>query len=345
MITDTIIQQTMEKYISFLRATGKSKSTIEVYSYHTKEYMVWQKKNETRVSKLECGKRMELYLTERANDKKRPISFQTQKLIFNALHNFYAEFKKIEIGKINSVRAPHRQRIFRVPTCEQVRILLNALPDPYNLPGKMLYGSGMRIEECLALRVKDLIFENHKISVQEGKGDKPRLVDMPISLIEPLKKQLELNRHIYNADRTRGRPGVAMPGGMNTKNPSLSISWEWFWVFPHHQEGKDPETGIIRRHHLYQFNFQKVIRNVRIKNKLPVYMTAHSLRHAYATHYLQNLLKKMKNCGIDIPDIYSFLRDSLRKKLGHVSSDTTDLYIHFAMDNDDITCESPLDVL
>jgi integrase len=261
---------------------------------------------------------------------------------------FYREFMGKEIGKINAVRAPNHQRIFNILTKEQLLRLFESLPaspSDYRLLARLMFGTGMRLDEAISLRVKDIRFDEKLIAVQEGKGDKSRLVDMPLTLIEDLKGQLAYARSQFDMDRSLNRPGVYLPGGLAVKYPAYATTWEWYWAFPHWKEGQDPDEGIKRRYHIYDFGVQNAFRNTRRKLQLPEYATAHMMRHCYATFYLRNLLTKIKQSGVELPNLYDFCRDALRKKLGHVSSQTTDTYIHLAMDRDDISDASPLDLL
>ena len=208
-----------------------------------------------------------------------------------------------------------------------------------------MFGTGLRLDEAISLRVKDIRFDEGLIAVQEGKGDKSRLVDMPRTLVSDLKAQLVYARSQFDMDRSLNRLGVHMPAGLSVKYPAFATSREWYWAFPHWQEGQVPDEGVRRRFHVYDFDVQHAFRVTRRKLQLPEYATAHMLRHCYATFYLRNLLTKIKQRGLDIPNIFDFCRDALRRKLGHVSPQTTDTYIHLAMERADISDASPLDLL
>ena len=347
-ITNQLIEKTIEKCNAHMRTNGKSADTRSAYISAIRRFLNWQRANWQEVSGLDHEKRMEGFISSLANDKKRPITFGTQNQYFNAILYFYREFQGKPITKIKAARAPRSQRIFNVLTIEQTRSLLCALPvypSNINLIGKLLYGTGMRIDECLSLRVKDLLFDRCLIAVQEGKGDKARFVDMPKSVVIELRQQLDYARSQFDEDRSLKRNGVYLPHGLGSKYPSYATSWEWYWAFPHFQEGLDHDDNIKRRYHVYDFDVQKAFRTIRRQLLLPEYTTPHALRHGYATCYLKNLLVETKKAGVDVPDLYGFCRDALRKKLGHVSVQTTDTYIHLVTDRSSIMDCSPLDIL
>lgn len=327
---------------------GLSRRTRDSYIASIRRYLVWQKSNWDTVKDENHERRMERFLTEIVTDKSRPISFSTQHQYFNAILYFYREYQSKPISKIRAPKAPRHQKIFTLPSTGQIKSLFVGLPtQPSNMSfiAKLIYGTGMRIDEALSLRVKDILFEEKLIAVQEGKGDKPRLVDMPTSLIPEIKDQIQYAKSQYDEDRALKRNGVYLPNSLEIKYPAYATSWEWYWVIPHYQEGWDPESNIKRRYHVYDFDVQKAFRETRRKLKLPETFTPHVLRHAYATHYLKHLLSETKKAGVEIPDIFAFCRDVLKKKLGHVSPQTTNTYIHLATERSNLIDKSPLDIL
>jgi len=168
---------------------------------------------------------------------------------------------------------------------------------------------------------------------------------MPKSVVEELKAQLVYARTQYDMDRALKRHGVYLPGGLATKYPSYATSWEWYWVYPHFQEGWDKDDEIKRRFHVYPFDVQAAFRDARRKLKLPETTTPHTLRHCYSTCYLKHLLAETKKAGLDIPDLFSFCRDALKEKLGHISPQTVNTYIHLATKRSKVMDCSPLDFL
>ena len=174
-ITPQLIEQAIEKCNEHMKARGLSKKTRDSYESMIRRFLLWERENWKRIEALSSEGRLEAFLSDLANDKQRPISFSTQKSYFMAVLYFYREYLGKEIGKIDAVRAPSRQRIFNLLTREQLISLFNALPTSpsnYQLLARLMFGTGMRLDEALSLRVKDIRFDEGLIAVQEGKGDK-----------------------------------------------------------------------------------------------------------------------------------------------------------------------------
>lgn len=274
------------------------------------------------------------------NQKPQP-SLSNQKQAHFAIKYFYRKVLMESVDDVDVPTGKRSQKTFNVLTRPQIRALIDALPEEYRLIARLLYGTGMRIDECLSLRVKDIDFEHKLIYVQEGKGDKARRVDLPEKLAAELLEQINYANSLYHYDRTNKKEGVYLPHMYGEKNPKAATAWEWYWLFPNPNEGTDPDTGIKRRHHVYDFAIQKAFKVVRTLLNLPIYTTPKILRHCYATHYLEGVLRDLP----PIPNIGRFARDLLREKMGHVSAETTDIYIHLAMPKNAVVDRSPYDEL
>lgn len=342
------LEKTLGEMVKHMRTRGLSHKTVKAYHSATQRFLLWQRGHWESVKGMTPSQRRDAFLSALANNRSRPISFPTQKAYGMALLYFYREFQGKELAKVKAARAKPSQRIFNLLTLKQLAALFEALPDAcrenYRLMAMLMFGTGMRLDEVICLRVKDIRFDEGLIAVQEGKGDKAGFVDLPKSLVDELKKQLDYNQHLFEMDRKTGKNGVYLPNSLGAKYPAYGTSWEWFWVFPHWTETRD-EAGVKRRHHINDYYVGGAFREARRRLKLPEYATAHMMRHCYASFYLRNLLKKVKESGLDMPDLYGFCRDALRKKLRHVSPQTTEIYIHLAMERNDITDASPLDIL
>ena len=346
-ITFETIEKTLVALRGHMKVRGLSLKTRKAYEAMVRRFLIWQKDHWDKVQPMKPEERMNTFLSYLANNKKRPILFGTQKSYAMAVLYFYREFQGKTIKTINATRAKNSQRVFSLLTQEQLAALFEALPDAcrenYRLLAYLMFGTGMRLDEVIKLRIKDIRFEEGLIAVQEGKGDKAGLVDMPKSLVSELRNQIAYARTQYDMDRTLEREGVFLPGGLATKYPAYPKAWEWYWVFPHWNETRD-EDGLKRRHHINDFYVQTAFRDTRRRIGLPEYATAHMMRHCYATFYLKNLLKKVRESGLDMPDLYGYCREALKKKLRHVSPQTTEIYIHLAMERNEISDVSPLDV-
>jgi integron integrase len=199
-----------------------------------------------------------------------------------------------------------------VLTVTEVKKLLNQLEGTHALMARLLYGSGMRLMECIRLRVKDVDFERHEILVREGKGNKDRVTMMPDAVYADLQVHMERVRGLWEQDRAAGRAGVFMPQALEKKYPDGGKSWPWFWVFPSRSLSVDPRTGIERRHHAHEQALQRAIKQAFANARIAKPATTHSLRHSFATHLLQG--------GYDIRTV--------QELLGHSGVSTTMIYTH-----------------
>ena len=156
-------------------------------------------------------------------------------------------------------KAKRPRRLPCVLTREEVRILLAHTDGTYGLMARLLYGTGMRLMECVRLRVKDIELERREVLVRGGKGGKDRVTVLPGALVAPLRERIARNRELFLADRAAGLPGVELPDAYGRKNPNAGKLWGWQWVFPQHGLSIDPRTGARRRHHVYEQNLQRAV--------------------------------------------------------------------------------------
>ena len=256
----------------------------------------------------------------------RGVAAATQNQAFSALLFFFGEVLKRPLGKVDALRAKRTTRLPVVLSREEVRRLLGGLEGTMSLIGRLLYGTGMRMMEAIRLRVKDVDFDRQQVIVREGKGSKDRVVMLPETLREPLREHLERVRILFNEDRAAGLPGVWLPGAYGVKDPKAGERWEWQWVFPSKSIGKDPRSGVRRRHHVHDNGVGKAlgvaVRRAGIAKKI----TAHTLRHSFATHLLEG--------GADIRTV--------QELLGHSDVSTTMIYTH-VLNRPGVAVRSPLD--
>ena len=257
----------------------------------------------------------------------RNVAASTQNQAFSALLFFYQVVLDRPLGDLgNTVRAKRPGRLPVVLSREEVQRLLKGLEGTLGLVARLLYGTGLRLMEAVRLRVKDVDFERGMITVREGKGNQDRIVMLPATLREPLRTHLERVRMLWESDRARGLPGVALPDALERKYPEAGQEWGWTWVFPAKKLAEDPRSGVRRRHHAHETAVQRAVKAASRLAQLQKPVSCHTLRHCFATHLLEG--------GTDIR--------SVQELLGHKSVETTQIYTH-VMQKPGIGVRSPLD--
>lgn len=246
------------------------------------------------------------------------VSASTQEQALNALLVLFRMVLHIEIEGLSSVlRAKKRKRLPMVLSRDEVSALLAQLKQPYRLMASLMYGCGLRLEECLSLRVKDINFENETIEVRSGKGGKDRLTVLPGVLKKALQAHLQELHMLWEEMRRRDLPGVFLPEALDRKYPGLSKEWSWFWLFPAKSPCANVRTGEIAFWHVHPSVIQKKIRLAIQAAGIQKLASAHTLRHSFATHLIED--------GYDIRTI--------QELLGHSNVQTTMIYTHVAMRN------------
>lgn len=258
----------------------------------------------------------------------RKASASTQNQALSAILFLYRNVLKIDLDEtaIAFLRPQKGKRVPTVLSKDEARAIIARLTGPYKLMVQIMYGSGLRLMECLRLRVKDLDFENHRIIVYDGKGGDDRVTMLPDSLTLPLRRHLEQVKNLHQSDLAAGFGSVYIPPGLDKKYPAAHKQWLWQYLFPASSISKDPETGIMRRHHIHETALQKAIRAAAQAAKIDKRVTPHAFRHSFATHLLQN--------GYDIRTV--------QELLGHKDVKTTMIYTH-VLQRGGLAVKSPLD--
>jgi integron integrase len=255
---------------------------------------------------------VEAFLTHLAVN--RGVAAVSQNQALNALVFLYREVLKVELAGIDAKRAKHAPRLPIVLTTEEMGALLKAVKGEAGLVCKLIYGCGLRVAEALRLRIKDVDMEGGKVEVRGGKGDKDRVIPLPRSLRQPLGEHRARVEQMHAADRKAGLAGVHLPQALETKHPAAAGSWPWYWMFPSGSLSDDPRSGLRRRHHLHEIGISRELARAVKMAGLEKRVTAHCLRHSYATHLLLR--------GVDIR--------SIQELLGHADVRTTEIYTQLA---------------
>ncbi len=241
------------------------------------------------------------------------VAASTQNQALNALVFFYGQALEQPLGDLGSfIRAKRPQRLPVVLTRGEVLRLLDRLEGTHQLLASLLYGTGMRLMECLRLRVKDVDFAYRQIVVRDGKGQKDRVTPLPDKLIEPLRAHLEKVQALHETDLSQGNGEVFLPFALAKKYPNAAREWGWQYAFPSGRLAVDPRSGAIRRHHLHENGLQKAVKQAATAARLTKPANCHALRHSFATHLLET--------GYDIRTV--------QELLGHSDVSTTMIYTH-----------------
>jgi integron integrase len=303
---------------------------LKHYSIRTEEsYVTWIKRyilfHNKRHPKEMTSAEIEAFLTHLAVQQNVAASTQNQAL--SALLFLYRDVLKTPLDiPIDAIRAKKPKRLPTVLTKEETLRVIARLSGTQQLMAKLLYGGGLRLMECLRLRVKDLDFAQHQIIVRDGKGMEDRLTTLPDSLIGPLQEHLSHVKHLHAQDVAQGLGSVYRPYALERNYPRAGRLWIWQYVFPSDRLSKDPHTGITRCHQASESGLQKAVSQAGRSVGLNKRISCHTFRHSFATHLLQQ--------GYDIRTV--------QELLGHKDVKTTMIYTH-VLNRGRLAVRSPLD--
>jgi integron integrase len=243
----------------------------------------------------------------------RRVSASTQNQALNAILFLYKRVIGREMGLIDGVvRAKRPERLPVVLTREEVNAVLARLTGRDWLMAGLMYGAGLRVTECLRLRIKDIDFGMNQIVVRDGKGQKDRVTPLPVTVLSALKQQIEEVRRVRDADLADGFGEVSLPFALDRKYPNAARELPWWYVFPATQRSRDPYSGRIKRHHIDDSVIQRAVKQAIRSAAVAKPASCHSFRHSFATHLLAD--------GRDIRTI--------QELLGHSDVSTTMIYTH-----------------
>ena len=291
-----------------MRRLGLSLRTEEAYVGWVRRFILANDKRHPR----ELGARhVEAFLTHLAT--RDHVSASTQSQALSALLFLYREILQQELPWMDEIRRAKRpERLPTVLSREEVAALLDEMSGVTWLMAALLYGAGLRLMECLRLRVQDVDFLRREVTVRHGKGGKDRRTMLPGMAIEPLQAQLAEARRAHERDLRAGFGEVWLPDALARKYRNAAREWAWQYVFPATTRSVDPRTGITRRHHLDESVLQRAVKNAVRRAGIAKPATCHTLRHSFATHLIED--------GYDIRTV--------QELLGHKDVATTQIYTH-----------------
>lgn len=311
-VTGEVVRQPGPRLLDEVRRRLRFKH----YSLRTEQaYLGWIRRfilaNGKRHPRKMGGREVERFLSTLAMQGQ--VAAGTQNQALSALLFLYREVLEVELPWMeNVVRAKRPQRVPTVLSRDEVQRLLAAMDGRPWLIASLLYGTGMRVMECLRLRVKDVDFGRNEITVRDGKGGRDRRTVLPQSLVEPLQREIERARLLHTGDLADGFGAVWLPHALARKYPRAPGEFGWQYVLPSVQRSRDPRDGTVRRHHLDEAILGRAMKRARQRVGIVKPLSAHTLRHSFATHLLE--------AGYDIRTV--------QELLGHKDVATTQIYTH-----------------
>jgi integron integrase len=258
----------------------------------------------------------------------RHVAASTQNVALNAIVFFYRKVVKRELGDFSDfARARMGNRLPVVLSRAEVAEVLRRMEGVEGLIARLMYGTGMRVNEALSLRVQDLSFDRKDITVH-GKGNKVRRAPLPARLQSALQEHLDQRRALYEADKAKNMHAVYLPDALGRKYPQAPYEWRWQFVFPSDDYSTDPRSGARRRHHLHEIRIQRAVKRATEAAGITARVTPHVMRHCFATHLLE--------AGQDIRTV--------QELLGHSDVSTTQIYTR-VLNRGPLGVVSPMDTL
>ncbi len=307
-----------------LRTRHYSRRTEQAYLGWIRRYILFHRKRHP--SEMGAAE-INLFVTHLAITKKVSASTQTQAL--SAILFLYRQVLGREVGELGEiVRARKTRRLPVVMTRREIKAVLRHLDGDKKLMAALMYGTGMRLLECLRLRVQDLDFSRNEITVRDGKGGKDRVTMLPESLRKPLQEHLLRVRDIWEKDCSDGYGQVLLPDALRRKYPGAESEWRWQWVFPQRNRWIDHASGEQGRHHMDESLLQKAVKGAVRRAGIVRRASCHTFRHSFATHLLED--------GYDIRTV--------QELLGHKDLRTTMIYTH-VLNRGGHGVRSPMDTL
>ncbi|MDA3958182.1 integron integrase [Oceanispirochaeta sp.] len=305
---DLVTQQMKD----ILRLRHKSLQTEKAYMQWLSRFAHFSRKNPLQLGSEDLKNYISYLAVE------QHVSSSTQNQAFNALLFFYRNILETPIdGLEKTIRSKIPARLPVVLTREEIFSILSLLNDQHKLMASLIYGGGLRLNECLSLRIKDMDLQKPALHIVQGKGNKDRETLLPVALIQDVVHQMEMSRQLFEKDRKKNWPGVPLSPSLMRKYKNATVEWNWFWLFPSRDFSLCPYTSKPLRYHMHPSSLQRSFRSAVVRAGITKRATVHTLRHSFATHLLES--------GYDIRTIQVLL--------GHASVETTMIYTHIASKN------------
>ena len=314
----------LERVSEAIRVRHYSRRTEEAYVFWIRKFILFhQKRHPSEMGAREVSGFLGWLATERR------VAASTQNQALSAVLFMYREVLRIELGPVEHVpRARVPDRVPVVLSAQELRLVLERLTGVPRLVATLLYGAGLRLQECLELRVKDLDFERGEVTVRRGKGQKDRRVMLPQAVRQDLAAHLDVVRRQHHADLAAGLGRVMLPDALARKFPSAPSEWRWQFVFPAGRICRDARWGPPSRYHLHESVIQRAVTMAAREAGVTKRVGCHTFRHSFATHLLE--------AGYDIRTV--------QELLGHADVSTTMMYTH-VLNRGGLGVQSPLDRL
>ena len=329
---DRVIPGEVERQFPKLLEAVKTEVRNRHFSYRTETtYLDWVRRfiafyDYANPRELDTPTSVKTYLDYLAVE--REVAASTQNQALNALVFFYGQVLQKPIGEIEEfIRAKRPRRLPEVMTRDEVQSLLSKMSGITGLMAGLMYGGGLRLMECVRLRVKDIDFAQHQIMVRDGKGQKDRVTMLPERFAAPLREHLTRVKAVYEQDLTQGTAGVYIWQALERKYPNAEREWIWQYVFPAKSLSVDPRSGKVRRHHINENLVQKAVKETAAQAAITKKVSCHTLRHSFATHLLE--------ARYDIRTV--------QELLGHADVATTMIYTH-VLNRPGLSVKSPADI-
>lgn len=318
----TSFGEMLDRLISEIRQLGYSIRTERSYEQWVTRFLAYSSpKSLDDISSSSVKRYLDFLVVQ------RNVAASTQNQALNALQFLFKHVLGRELGQLDEfARSKRAKRLPTVLAPHEVSALLSELQGVHYLMAALMYGTGMRLMECIRLRVHDLDFAYQMIHVRNGKGKKDRRVPLPRKVLVPLREHLKAVQEIHIKDVEQGFGEVFMPDALARKYPKASRDWLWQYVFPSARLSIDPRTKKQRRHHLDESSLQKMIKRAAARAGISKRVSSHTLRHSFATHLLER--------GQDIRTV--------QELLGHADVSTTMIYTH-VLNSPGVAVRSPLD--